>query len=272
MARLGRNRYGKAGVQLVKVTRNGDEHAMRDLTVAVALEGQFMEAHVSGDNARILPTDTMKNSVYALARDHFTDSNEDFAIFLTEHFMHSATITAARIKMQEHLWSRLNEHSFTKAGTEVRTARVRRTAKGVEVRAGVRGLHLLKTTRSGFVGYIKDRFTTLPETTDRIFATSLNAEWTYAGGGVDYDGEWHEAVSAIKQTFATHDSLSVQHTLYAMGEEVIKRCPAVSRIRFALPNKHHLLVDLAKFGIENRNTIYVATREPYGLIEAEVVR
>lgn len=272
MARLGRNRYGKAGVQLVKVTRDGDRHSLRDVTVAVALEGQFVEAHVSGDNARILPTDTMKNSVYALARDHFTDSTEAFALFLTEHFMDAAPITAARVTMQEHLWSRLNDYSFAKAGAEVRTTRVRRTAKDVEVRSGVRGLNLLKTTHSGFVGYIKDRFTTLPETTDRIFATSLNAEWTYAVGGADYDGEWHEAMNAIKQTFAAHDSLSVQHTLFAMGEEVIKRCPAVSRIRFALPNKHHLLVDLSKFGMENRNTVYVATREPYGLIEAEIAR
>jgi urate oxidase len=278
MAQLGRNRYGKAGVRLVKVDRRTGRHTMRDLTVAVALEGEFIEAHVTGDNARILPTDTMKNSVYGLALDHLDGSIEDFGIFLGKHFMQAAPITSARIKMQEHLWRRIpmgvkeHDHSFVRAGSELRTARLTAFANRVEVRAGIRGLNLLKTTRSGFVGYIKDKFTTLPETTDRIFATALNAEWIYADGSHDFDALWRQARMAIEETFAQHDSLSVQHTLYAMGEEVLKRCAPVQRIRFALPNKHHLLVDLSRFGLQNRNQVFVATREPYGLIEAEVVR
>ena len=278
MAQLGRNRYGKAGVRLVKVDRTTDRHGLRDLTVAVSLQGEFIEAHVTGDNARILPTDTMKNSVYALALQHLSGSMEDFGIFLGGHFMKSAPITNARIKMQEHLWRRIgmsggeHAHSFVRAGSELRTARVTTFHDRIEVRAGIRGLNLLKTTRSGFVGYIKDSFTTLPETTDRIFATALNAEWIYAPGQHDYDALWTTARAAIEETFAEHDSLSVQHTLYAMGEEVLKRCAAVQRIRFALPNKHHLLVDLSRFGMQNRNQIFVATREPFGLIEGEVVR
>ena len=275
---LGRNRYGKAGVRLVKVSREEPRHLLRDMTVAVSLEGDFLEAHVTGDNARILPTDTMKNSVYGLALEHLNASAEEFGIFLGNHFMKAAPITAARIKMQEHLWRRIDvddnphEHSFTRAGSEVRTTRVTVSADRTEVRAGIRGLYLLKTTKSGFVGYIKDSFTTLPETTDRLFATVLNCEWIYGPGSIDYDKTWNEARRAIEETFAQHDSLSVQHTLYAMGEEVLKRCPPVERIRFALPNKHHLLVDLSRFGLQNRNQIYVATSEPYGLIEGEVVR
>lgn len=278
MAQLGRNRYGKAGVRLVKVDRTTDRHALRDLTVAVSLQGEFIEAHVTGDNARILPTDTMKNSVYGLALEHLTGSVEDFGVFLGRHFLKAAPITNARIKIQEHLWRRIpvagkeHDHSFMRAGSELRTARVTAFKDRVEVRAGIRGLSLLKTTRSGFVGYIKDSFTTLPETTDRIFATALNAEWRYSDGSHDYDALWVKARAAIEETFAEHDSLSVQHTLYAMGEEVLKRCDAVSRIRFALPNKHHLLFDLSRFGMQNRNQIFVATSEPYGLIEAEVVR
>jgi urate oxidase len=278
MAKLGRNRYGKAGVRLVKVDRRTEEHGLRDLTVAVALAGDFVEAHVTGDNARILPTDTMKNSVYGLALEHLTASLEEFGVFLGEHFMKAAPISAARIKIQEHLWRRIpvagagHAHSFVKSGGELRTARVTATRAGVRVQAGLRGLNLLKTTRSGFVGYIKDSFTTLPETTDRIFATALNAEWDYHPGRIDYDRVWQDARNAIEETFAQHDSLSVQHTLYAMGEEVLKRCAPVTRIRFALPNKHHLLVDLSRFGLQNRNQIFVATREPYGLIEAEVLR
>jgi urate oxidase len=278
MARLGRNRYGKAGVRLVKVDRRAARHELRDLTVAVALEGDFVEAHVTGDNARILPTDTMKNSVYGLALEHLDDSIEAFGIFLAGHFLKAAPVTSARIKIQEHLWRRIavagreHDHSFTRASAAVRTTRVTGSADGVEVRSGVRGLDILKTTASGFVGYIKDAFTTLPETTDRIFATSLNAEWTYAPGKHDYDALWRDAHAAIEETFAEQHSLSVQHTLYAMGEEVLKRCPPVTRIRFAMPNKHHLLVDLGRFGMTNRNQIFVATREPYGLIEGEVVR
>jgi urate oxidase len=278
MTRLGNNRYGKAGVRLVKVARRGDRHELRDLTVAVALAGDFGAAHVTGDNARILPTDTMKNTVYALAKDQLAGSNEEFALLLGRHFLTAAPITSARIKMQEHLWRRIpvggreHDHAFTRAGGEVRTARVTAARDGAEVRAGVRGLYLLKTTRSGFVGYIKDEFTTLPETSDRIFATALNAEWVYGTPDVSYDATWSEAMAAISETFAAHDSLSVQHTLYAMGEAVLARCAEISRIRFALPNQHHLLVDLSKFGLENRNEVFVATTEPYGLIEAEIHR
>ena len=278
MVTLGRNRYGKAGVRLVRVDRRDASHELRDLTVAVGLEGDFVEAHVTGDNARILPTDTMKNSVYGLALEHLTASIEDFGVFLANHFLKAAPINSARIKIQEHLWRRItvdgveHAHSFAGGGGEVRTTRVSANASGMDIRSGIRRLNLLKTTGSGFVGYIKDSFTTLPETTDRIFATSLNAEWTYAPGRIDFDKTWQDARSAIEETFAEQHSLSVQHTLYAMGELVLERCPPVSRIRFAMPNKHHLLVDLSRFGMTNRNQIFVATREPYGLIEGEVVR
>ncbi len=278
MTRLGNNRYGKAGIRLVKVERASERHELRDLTVAVALAGEFVDAHVTGDNARILPTDTMKNTVYALALDQLNGSIEEFGIVLGHHFLRAAPITSARIKLQEHLWRRIavygkeHEHSFVRAGQEVRTARVTVSGSLVVVRAGIRGLNLLKSTRSGFVGYIKDSLTTLPETTDRIFATALNAEWRYEAGRHDYDALWRAARSAIEETFAEHGSLSVQHTLYAMGEAVLKRCAPVQRIRFALPNKHHLLVDLRRFGLENNNQIFVATREPYGLIEATIER
>ncbi|MGQ0561008.1 MAG: factor-independent urate hydroxylase [Gemmatimonadota bacterium] len=272
MARLGGNRYGKAGIRLVKVARGAREHTLRDVTAAVALEGDFADAHLTGDNARILPTDTMKNTVVALARDHYHETSEAFALQLTEHFMRAAPIEGARVTLREHLWSRLNDHAFARAGTHVRTTRVRRTRAGAQVRAGVRGLYLLKTSHSEFTGYIKDRYTTLPETRDRILATVLNAEWTYDPAELDYDDVWHTAFAAIRETFAAHHSLSVQHTLYALGEAVIARCPPVARIRFALPNKHHLLVDLSKFGLENRNEIFLATSEPFGLIEAEVTR
>lgn len=272
MAQLGRNRYGKAGIRLVRVGRTAAEHEVRDVTIAVALEGDFIEAHVSGDNARVLPTDTMKNSVYALARQHFTGSIEDFALFLSEHFMAAAPISTARVKIQEHVWTRLNEHAFTRAGSTIRTTRVTRTRTASTVKSGVRGLWLLKTTHSEFAGYLKDQFTTLAETRDRVLATVLNAEWKYDEGELDYDAIWQASLGAITDTFAAHHSLSVQHTLYAIGDELLKRSPAIERAFFQLPNKHHLLVDLSAFGMDNRNEVFVAPTEPYGLIEAEVVR
>jgi len=278
MAGLGRNRYGKAGIRLVRVARDGARHDLRDVTIAVALAGEFTDAHVTGDNARILPTDTMKNTVYVLAKDNFTGSIEDFALYLSSYFLAHAPVDTVRIKIQEHLWQRLevngraHEHSFTRGSGAVRTTRVVRTPDQARVFSGVRGLSLLKTTRSGFVGYIKDQYTTLPETTDRIFATDLNAEWAYASEKVAYDETFTQALRALTETFAQHDSLSVQHTMYAMGEKVLAECAEVARIRMVMPNKHHLLFDLKRFGMENANEIFVATTEPYGLIEAEVRR
>jgi len=220
----------------------------------------------------------MKNTVYVLAKDNFTGSIEDFALYLSSYFLAHAPVDTVRIKIQEHLWQRLevngraHEHSFTRGSGAVRTTRVVRTPDQARVFSGVRGLSLLKTTRSGFVGYIKDQYTTLPETTDRIFATDLNAEWAYASEKVAYDETFTQALRALTETFAQHDSLSVQHTMYAMGEKVLAECAEVARIRMVMPNKHHLLFDLKRFGMENANEIFVATTEPYGLIEAEVRR
>jgi urate oxidase len=276
---LGANNYGKSEVRLVKVTRGAERHDVRDLTVDVALEGDFESAHVKGDNTGLLATDTMRNTVYALARDHPIDSIESFALALVDHFLEAGpTVARASVRIAEHPWERLavggtpHEHAFQRGNGGRRTATVAGDAGQREVEAGIEDLVVLKTTASGWEGYVKEQYTTLPETSDRILATVVEARWSYAPGEVDYDAAWDAVRDQILATFGDHYSPSVQFTLYRMGEAVLKARSEVERISFSLPNRHHLLYDLSRFGLENPNVIFHATTEPYGLIEGTVER
>jgi urate oxidase len=253
---------------------------VRDLTVAVRLEGDFADAHVKGDNAKVLPTDTMKNTVYALAAEHPLDSIESFGLTLSRHFLEgSAAPRRVAINLVQHPWERIatdagapHPNAFVRPGLESRTALVERTREGVSVEAGLAGLLVLKSSGSAFAGFLRDRFTTLRGAHDRIFATAVTARWKYA----DADLAWELLARVVRrtllETFAGHDSASVQHTLHAMGEAVLERHPEVAEIELAMPNKHHIPVDLAPFGLENRNEIFVATEEPYGDIRAVLRR
>jgi urate oxidase len=278
-AKLAANSYGKSRVRLFRVTRDGARHSVADLTVDVALEGGYHAVHLQGDNAAVLPTDTMRNTVYALAKEHPVTPPEAFGRTLARHFL-AATEHAdrVRIRIASHGWNRISvdgephEHSFVRGSGERRMAYVSATRGGERYEAGVEELEVLKTTRSAFTGYIKDRFTTLPETNDRIFATVVSARWTYDGEPADFDAAFGGVRTAMLETFAGHDSLSVQQTLFAMGAAALAAVPEVAEIRISLPNRHHLLFDLARFGMENANEVFVPTTEPYGLIEATVVR
>jgi urate oxidase len=277
---LASNSYGKSGIRLVKVTRRPDRHDLKDVTVGIRLEGDFEKAHVAGDNSAVLPTDTMKNTVYALASKHRLEEIEAFGLELGEHFVRShPPVARARIELSERLWERLevsgkpHGHAFRRPGGETRLARVAVERGGsASVEAGVEGLVVLKTARSGFAGFARDRFTTLRETEDRLLATAVSAAWSYAGKNESFGRLWRGIRRTLLEAFADHDSRSVQHTLYAMGEAVLASHAEVSEIRLSMPNRHHLPVDLSPFGLENNNEIFVATEEPYGLIEATVVR
>lgn len=286
VARLGENNYGKSRVRMVKVTRNRRTriHTLRDLNVAVALRGDFEAIHTRGDNRLCLPTDTMKNTVYALGKDHPIPSIESFALHLARHFVaRNGQVSSARVTIEEVRWDRLvkngkpHPHAFVK-GPEERhwcCLTLERRRREPACAAGLRDLVLLKTTDSGFVGYPRDEFTTLPETTDRIFATSVSAEWAYIGSGLaalEFEGCRDAIRAALVDTFAAHKSLSVQHTLYAMGEAALAACARIDAIRLSLPNKHCLLVNLSPFGMENPNEVFVPTDEPHGLIEATIER
>lgn len=276
---LAETNYGKSGIRLVKVERNGDRHTIHDLTVAIRLEGAFVEAHVLGDNSAVLPTDTMKNAVYALARQHPIDSIESFAIVLSAHFLsESPAATASRVEISQHPWERLpmgsggHPHAFRRPGGESRTTRVERTPESLVIRSGIEGLTILKSARSAFKGFFKNRYTTLRETDDRILATSVAAVWRYGSGDVSYSLLARAVRATLLETFADHASASVQHTLHEMGEAVLARHPEVDEIRLSMPNLHHIPVDLTPFGEANPNEVFVATEEPYGLIEATLRR
>ncbi|HEY0426677.1 MAG TPA: urate oxidase [Pyrinomonadaceae bacterium] len=274
------NNYGKSRVRLMKVARRGDWHEIQETTVKIAFEGDFYEVHTVGDNSGVLPTDTMKNTVYALASEtEEIEEIETFARRLANHFLANNTqVERVSVEIHEHGWTRLSfdeqshDHSFIKGSDEKRTAKASVTRAGAEIESGIENLIVLKTTKSGFAGFIKDRFTTLPETTDRIFATSVKASWKYASADADAANISRGARAAIIETFAAHDSLSVQHTLYAMGEAVLEKFPEITEIALSMPNIHYLPVDLARLGLKNGNQIFLPTDEPHGLIEARLSR
>jgi urate oxidase len=271
--------YGKADVRLVKVDRGQSRHELHDLSVDVQLQGDFGPTHISGDNSQVLPTDTMKNTVYALARQGPVDPPEAFGERLGRHFLAACPVARlAVLTLAVHRWDRAtpdgvpHDHTFVQGPAERRLATVAVSKSEVSVEAGIEGLGLLKTTGSGFSGFLRDGFTTLKETADRILATNVEARWKYTRPPRDYTGAWNDVRTVLIETFAGHQSASVQQTLYAMGAAALSRCGEIREIRLTLPNRHHVLLDLAPFGLDNPNQIFVATGEPYGRIEAVITR
>lgn len=274
------NNYGKSRVRLMKVARAGDVHRVQELTVKIQFEGDFASAHSVGDNSLILPTDTMKNTVYALAHQTAElEEIEDFAGRLSAHFLtNNQQISRVIIEISEIGWTRLereNEphpHSFIKGGGEKRTCRIDQTREKSAVESGIEDLIVLKTTKSGFAGFVKDRYTTLPEVTDRIFATSVKANWSYQNDAAASGELYRDVRKTMIDTFSEHDSLSVQQTLYAMGEAVLEKFAAIAAIAFSMPNIHYIPVDMSRFGLANDNRIFLPTDEPHGLIEGKLSR
>jgi urate oxidase len=279
MAKIAHSAYGKSRVRLVKVERHGERHDLTDLTIAIGFEGDFNASYVDGDNTDVLPTDTMRNTVYALAAQGALGEPEEFGQRLGRHFLErSRRAERVAIDLVHHLWSRIvtgntaHPHAFLRDACAARTAHVRVTRDTSTIEGGLEGLVLLKSARSAFAGFLRDEYTTLAETTDRLLATSLSARWQYARTDVPFGVSWAGVRQTLVEAFAAHDSRSVQHTLYAMADAVLASHDEVVRIHLAMPNKHHLPVDLAPFGLKNPNEVFVATDEPHGLIEATVAR
>jgi urate oxidase len=270
---LGANRYGKAEVRLVRVVRDGERRELRDLTVSIALAGDLADTHLTGDNANVLPTDTQKNTVYAFAKQHGVSSVEEFGLRLARHFVDTQdAIDWARVTLTEHPWERLGPYSFARHGGETRTATVTVHDGQAWVVAGLNGLVLLNTTASEFHGFVVDQYTTLPPATDRVLATEVSARWRYATTAVDFDAAFADVRGTLVEAFVSTYSYSLQQTLYAMGQVALSARPEVAELRLTLPNKHHFLVDLAPFGLDNPGEVFVATDRPYGLIEGTVLR
>ena len=270
---LGPNRYGKAETRLVRVTRDGDTHALTDLNVSVALSGDLAATHLTGDNSGVLPTDTMKNTVYAFAKEHGAGEPEAFALLLARHFVATQPqVSTARVSIEAYGWDRLGPHSFQRAGNHTRLATVTVSGEDEQIVAGVTGLTLLNSTASEFHGYPRDKYTTLPETSDRILATAVDARWRHLTADADWATSFATALEALTGAFVDTYSYSLQQTLYAMGSRVLAKASEIAEIRLALPNKHHYLVDLSPFGLANENEVFIAGDRPYGLIEGTVTR
>ncbi|HMS66440.1 MAG TPA: urate oxidase [Ignavibacteria bacterium] len=278
--KISHNNYGKSNVRILKVTKSSAVHEIKEMTVNIQLEGDFDTVHTEGDNRKVLPTDTMKNTVYALAKDHPVNSIEEFGMHLAEYYLkNNKQVSNVSIEIEEKLWNRIlinnskvipepHKHSFVSAGNEVRTAEVHIDKKSSFITSGIKDLLVLKTTASGFENYIKDKFTTLKETSDRIFSTSVKAVWKYANQEVSYVKVSNEVRRIILETFAKHHSFSVQQTLYETGKNILNECNNISEISISMPNKHYLPFNLEQFGMDNNNEIFIPTDEPFGLIEA----
>jgi urate oxidase len=271
--------YGKSGVRLVKVTRNGRRHDLKDINIDVRFFGQFHSAYEDGDNQAILPTDTIKNTIYALARQYSVVDIEEFGLQLGTHCLRrNPWISRVVITLSENLWHRIecgtqaHDHAFCCAGSEQRNAVIEKTRASALIKAGLTGLTVLKSSRSAFENFLRDEYTTLKETRDRILASTITAQWSYNTDADKFTELWKNIRSILLQTFAEHDSKSVQHTLFAMGEAAMMRFKCIDEIRLSMPNRHHILIDLSPFHLDNPNEIFVPMDQPSGLIEAVMAR
>jgi urate oxidase len=273
--RLGENSYGKSRVRLLRVARQEGRHDIRELTVSVQFEGDFEAAHTKGDNAKILPADTMKNTIYALARQHSVEPVEEFGLHLMEHFVtYNAQVSRVRVALDESMWTRMphggkpHASAFTRASGEKRTAVLFGTKEGTTIRSGIRDLVVLKTTNSAFEKFMRDPFTTLKDDSNLILSTEIEADWLYRTEEIEFGPMWHGVRQMLLETFAEHKSLSLQHTLYAMGEAVLNNFDNVREIHLSLPNKHFNLIDLDPLGMDNPAAVFLPVEEPHGPVEA----
>jgi urate oxidase len=276
MTELGANRYGKQSVRLVRVVR-GPVQRVRDLTVAIELEGAFEAAFIEGDNGPVVATDTMKNTVYAFATEHLTGAIEPFAAVLARHHVGAESVAKASVSIREHAWEPLPTPSgpapdaFRRSGGWTRTAVATADASGLVVTSGVDDLVVMKTAHSAFSGFPRDEWTTLPETRDRILATKVSASWRHLTEPADWDVSHRAVVDALLSSFAVHVSESVQHTIWIVANAMLEADPRIDDVSLTMPNLHHWIVDLAPFG-QRGGDVFVATEQPYGLIEATVRR
>jgi urate oxidase len=281
---LGQNQYGKAEVRLLTVARADGVHSIKDLNVGIALRGDFDACYQRGDNTNILPTDTQKNTVYAFAKRHGVNEIEDFALLLARHFVGSFPyVRGAQVRIEEYPWQRVGPDArpdaFTRAGGTTRTTLVTIEAgepDRVGVVSGLTDLVVLKSAGSEFRGYVKDPYTTLEETSDRILATAVTAQWRFAGAavadGIDWAASYPATRDALVTTFADAYSRSLQQTLYDMGQAALRARPEIAEIRMSMPNRHHFAVDLRPFGLDNGGEVFFPADRPYGVIEGALIR
>ena len=275
--KLSGHRYGKSRVRVVKILRDGPRHTVVEINAQVLLEGDFESSYTAGDNSKVVATDTVKNTVHVLAKDHLTPEVERFAVHLARHFTSKyPQVQKAVVEIRQRTWERMenHDHCFTAPGSPTPWVKAEHAkgAKEAAVESGVKEWLILKSAQSGFENYPKCELTTLPETNDRIFATAVTVGWKWAQEPKDYLTANRRILEAMQGPFMNKFSPSVQTTMYEMGEEALKACAEISEVSLAMPNKHCLLFNLKPFGMENPNVIFTATDEPHGQIEAVIRR
>ena len=277
-ARLTSHSYGKSRVRVTKVIRDGHRHDLIEMSVKVTLDGDFAASYESGNNGKIIATDSMKNAVYVLAKETDFRHIEDFAATLARHFVDTyGQVTQATVEVEQANWVRIardgrpHEHAFTGGGRDTRVCRAIYDGERLDLGGGLRGLAVLKTTASEFRGFVADRYRTLPDATDRIFATTVDATWTYTDAG-DYTRLHAAAKRVILATFAQHHSLAVQQTLLEMGKALLAEFDWINDVTLEMPNQHRIPANLEPFGLTNDNEVFVATDEPFGIISGTVSR
>jgi urate oxidase len=284
---LAHNAYGKSGIRLTKVTREDGKQLFKEMTVNIQLEGQFDLSYTTGDNSQIVATDSMKNTVYALAADHDLKDIESFAVLLARHFVGKyGHVKQANVHIVEDLWHRIisngkeHAHSFVSAGNEKRVATARAGREGAEteetidadVQSGLENLVVAKTTDSKFFGFVRDEYTTLKDADDRIFATSVEMIWHYNNMPSDFNKTYATVRQIVLDVFASHLSLAVQQTLYEIGKAVIAAVPEIEEVMVTMPNQHRLMFNLEPLGKQNKNEIFYLVDEPFGLITGTIRR
>ncbi|MFN3006983.1 factor-independent urate hydroxylase [Mycolicibacterium wolinskyi] len=276
---LGKHQYGKAENRVVRIYRDRPRHEIRDLNVSTCLRGDFSAAHLTGDQSRVLPTDTQKQTVYAYAKQPGISTIEDYGLALARHFVNDVEpVDAARIEIDEYAWQRVvvdgseHDHTWIRRGQETRTAAVTVDGDGEWVIGGLKDLVILKSTGSEFAGFLTDEYTVLEPTHDRVMATSLIAQWRFTTTDVAWDEMYDGVKARLTEQFAVVHSLALQQSLFHMGKAVLESCPEIAEVRLSAPNKHHFVYDLTPFGLQNNNEVFHADDRPYGLIQAAVTR
>eukprot|EP00244_Chara_vulgaris_P010870 TRINITY_DN5135_c0_g3_i2.p1 TRINITY_DN5135_c0_g3~~TRINITY_DN5135_c0_g3_i2.p1 ORF type:complete len:312 (-),score=41.77 TRINITY_DN5135_c0_g3_i2:816-1751(-) len=282
---LASHQHGKSRVRLGRVWREGSRHYFVEWRIEIVLLSDVEAAFARGDNSGVVATDSIKNTVYVLAKElKQRVSVEDFGIKLAEHFVKTyPQVSKAMIRLQECPWKRVSidgqphDHGFT-LGAEKHTAEVSATSTGtLSVRSGVANLSVLKTTQSGFEGFVRDKYTSLPESKDRILATSITASWRYKTRLATFQDTWEAVRGSLLQNFFGPEkegiySPSVQKTLYEMACAVLARYPSIDSVHLNMPNLHFLPVNMPLLGVKFENDVFLPTDEPHGSIEATVTR
>jgi len=274
---LGENRYGESGVRLLRVVKQEGRHDIKEMTLDIRFEGDFEEAHARGENRSILPADTMKNTVYILARQYPVEAIEEFCLHMADHFLtYNPQVTRVLVGASETLWTRVplgakpHPSTFVRAGEEKRTATLDGTREETTIRSGIDNLVVLKTTNFAFEDFRRDPYTTLKDSRNLLLSAVIRADWLYESEDIEFGPIWHGVRKTLLENFAEHDSRSLQNTLFAMGEAVLSTFDNIKEIHISLMDKDCRLADLEPFGMDNPAEVFLLSDERHGLIEAKV--